>query len=90
MMEHLIIAGFVAAVDRLMWAVFGRIWKLMPPKGGGPWVQAVISGIAGVGGAFAIARLTGQADLVTAIVGAFIAGRIVGGIFDTFVDAPRQ
>ena len=89
-MQYLIIAGFVAVVDRLMWAVFGRIWKLIPPRGGGPWVQALISGIAGVAGAYALTRLTNQADLATAIVGAFIAGRIVGGIMDTFVDAPRQ
>ena len=89
-MEYLIIAGFVAAVDRLMWAVFGRIWKLVPPRGGGPFVQAVFSGIGGALGALAITRLTGQTDLVTAIAGAFIAGRIVGGIMDTVVDAPRQ
>ena len=89
-MEYLIIAGFVAAVDRLMWAVFGRIWKLIPPKGGGPWVQAVYSGVGGALGALAIARWTGQTDLVTAVAGAFIVGRIVGGIMDTVVDAPRQ
>lgn len=89
-MQYLIIAGFVAAVDRLEWAVFGRIWKLIPPKGGGPWVQAVLSGIGGVLGAFAITRLTGQTDLFTNVIGAFIAGRIVGGIIDTAVDAPRQ
>jgi hypothetical protein len=89
-MEYMIIAGFVAAVDRLEWAVFGRIWKLIPPKGGNPWLQAVWSGIGGVIGAFAITRLTGQTDLFTAVVGAFIVGRIVGGIIDTVVDAPRQ
>lgn len=89
-MEYFIVAFFFAAVDRLQWAIFGRIWKLIPPKGGNPFLEAVFPGIGGAIGAFAITQLTGQTDLFTAIVGAFIAGRIVGGLIDTFVDTPRQ
>lgn len=88
-MEYLIVAFFFAAVDRLQWAIFGRIWKLIPP-GGNPFLEAVFPGIGGAIGAFAITRLTGQTDLFTAVVGAFIVGRIVGGLIDTFVDRPRQ
>jgi hypothetical protein len=31
MIEYYIIAGLVAGVDRLTWAIYGRIWKLIPP-----------------------------------------------------------
>lgn len=86
-MEYLVIAGLVAGVDRLKWAVFGRIWKLIPPKGGGPWVQAVICGVGGAVGAYAIGQVLGQTDLLTAVIGGFIGGRIVGGVVDTVAGA---
>ena len=84
---HFAIPFFVAAVDRIYWAIFGRILKVLPDRhGGGPWgavlLQSVICGAAGVGGAIAIARLTGQSDLLTTLVGAFIAGRVVGVVID--------
>jgi hypothetical protein len=81
-----IIPFFAASVDRLYWAIYKRRDMVVPPKGGGPvgaWIQAFVSGIGGAAGAFAISRLTGQSDLFTLIVGAFIGGRLVGGIIDT-------
>jgi hypothetical protein len=89
MIEYYIIAGLVAGVDRLTWAIYGRIWKLIPPKGGEPWLHAVFSAIGGVVGAFVVSKLTGQADLFSTVVGAFIGGRLVGGILDTMAK-PRQ
>ena len=90
-----IIPFFAAAVDRLYWAIWKRRDMVTDPKGGGPggplkaWVEAVVSGIAGVAGAYATMRLTGQSDLVTSLAGAFIGGRLVGGIIDT-VATPGQ
>jgi hypothetical protein len=95
MIEYYIIAGFVAGVDRVAWAIWGRIWRLVPPKPWEPWVHAVFSAIGGAVGALAITQLTRQNDLFTIVVGAIIGGRIVGGILDTMAapraaDAPRQ
>jgi hypothetical protein len=84
--QHLIIAFFFAATDSLYW-----LWEmifhlqLVPPKGDpvGPalrvWSRAPISGVGGVGGAFALVQLTNSTDLLTVLAGAFIGGRIVGG-----------
>jgi hypothetical protein len=47
------------------------------------WALAVISGIGGVVGSYVTLRLTGSTDLLTALVGAFIGGRLVGGISKT-------
>ena len=90
-MNWIVIASFVAGVDRLYWAIFKRRDMVVPPKGGGPvgaWVQAVVSAVGGAVGALAITRLTGQSDPFTTVVGAVIAGRIVGGIVETVT--PRQ
>jgi len=88
-----IIPFFAATVDRLYWAIFKNRDMRVPPKGPvGPlraWGESVISGMAGAAGAYAISRGTGTSDLFTLIVGAFIGGRLVGGIIDT-VATPRQ
>lgn len=81
-MNWIIIASFVAAVDRLYWAVFRRRDEVIPPKGD-PWLQAVFSAVGGALGALAITRLTGTSDPLTMVVGGFIGGRIVGGIIAT-------
>jgi hypothetical protein len=82
-----IIPFFAATVDRLYWAIYKNRDERIPPKDGGPvvgaWISAFISGVAGAAGAFAINRMTGQMDLFTLVVGAFIGGRLVGGIIDT-------
>jgi hypothetical protein len=88
----LVIAFFAASVDRLYWAVFKERDMRVDPKGGGPGgplMQAVLAGIGGAAGAFLIARVTGSTDLFTAIVGAFIGGRLVGGIAG-LATTPRQ
>ena len=80
-----VIPFMVAVVDRLYWAVFGKILQVLPDRhGGGPWgrqlLESIISGVGGVAGAYAIGRLTGQSDLVTGVIGAFIGGRVVGTV----------
>jgi hypothetical protein len=92
-MENIIIGAVAAAVDRLYWAVFGFIiMRTDPPRGPGvgPLLEAVLSGVGGAVGAFAISQLTGQRDLLTAVVGAFIGGRLVGGAIDMFRGTQRQ
>jgi hypothetical protein len=85
---HLAIAFFFAATDALYWLkelIFHL--KVVDPDGppierlGGfeVWTRAAISGVGGVGGAYALVQLTNATDLLTVIVGAFIGGRIVGG-----------
>jgi hypothetical protein len=94
-LKYYLIAGIAAGVDRLAWAVFGHIWRLVPPKPWEPWWQAVFSGIGGVVGAFVITQVIDRPDLFSIIVGAYIGSRLVGGILDTMakprqVDAARQ
>ncbi len=94
-MPPFVIPFFAAMVDRLYWAIYKRRDMVTDPKGGGPggplraWVEAIVSGIAGVAGAYLIGRVGGQNDFLTTLVGAFIGGRIVGGLIDTFA-APRH
>lgn len=89
MIKYYIIAGLFAIVDRVAWAIWGKIWRLIPPKGWEPWGHAVLSGIGGIAGAFAVTQMLGQVDLFTIIVGAYIGGRLVGGVLDTMA-TPRQ
>jgi hypothetical protein len=90
-MQPFIIAFFVATVDTLYYTVFGKILQVLPDRhGGGPWGRALISGVAGVAGAFAIMRLTGQVDIFTVVVGAVIGGRLVGGAIASTAPAPHQ
>jgi len=81
-MFWIITASFVAAVDRLYWAVFRRRDEVIPPKGD-PFLQAIFAGVGGALGAFAITRLTGTSDPLTTVLWGFIGGRIVGGIIAT-------
>jgi len=85
----LITAFFAATVDRVYWAIWKERDMRIDPKGpwvGRPlsvWIQAFVSGAAGVAGAYAIGRGADSSDLFTAVVGSLIAGRLVGAIIDT-------
>lgn len=79
---YIAIAGFVAMVDRLYWAIFRIRDERIPPKGD-PWIQSIFSAVGGVLGALAIIQLTGASDLLTTVTGGFIGGRLVGGIIAT-------
>lgn len=91
--QSLVIAFFFAATDRLYWLrelIFHL--KVIDPDGppvarvgmGQVWIQAVISGIGGVAGAYAITQLTHANDLVTVLAGAFIGGRLVSAAIASF------
>lgn len=88
---HLIIAFFFAATDSLYW-LWEMIYhlQLVPPKDPvGPgtlkvWIRAVICGVGGIAGAYALTQLGGTTELLTVLAGAYMGGRFVGGAMASF------
>jgi hypothetical protein len=83
---HLAIAFLFVATDALIW-LYIMIYHLDRVPKGDPikvFTRAIIAGIGGVAGAYIIAQVTGANDLLTALVGALIGGRLVGGAIQMF------
>lgn len=80
-MNPIVFAGLVAAVDRLYWAIWKARDMRVPPKDW--WLQSVLSGVGGAVGGFAVIQFGQTTDLLAAVLGGFIGGRLVGGIVET-------
>lgn len=87
-MEFFLIAAAGSVADRLYMIVFKE-----PIQRGPSFPQlftAILCGIGGAAGALAVSQLTGQNNLFTAVVGAFIGGRLVGGAIDLARSPARE